>query len=80
MARRNVTGKASKQFGRHTKKGVVKCPDCGSTYPVYRMHSQLVKKARGHYSEGHIKDLYCFVCKEVTKHRELSKDDIKYNY
>lgn len=80
MARRNVKGKDSKQFGRHTKKGVVQCPECKTTYPVYRMFSQLIKKPKGHYSEGHIKDLYCYVCQEVTKHRELSKEEIKYNY
>ena len=80
MARRNVTGKASKMYGKHMKKGIVECPQCGSRYPVYRMHSKLTRKPKGYYKEGHIKDLYCFKCKEITKHRELSKEEVKYNY
>lgn len=80
MARRNVTGKGAKMFGKTTVKGVTECPDCGTKFPIYRSSKKLVKKPKKYYAEGHVKDLYCFRCKKVTKHRELSKHESKYNY
>lgn len=80
MARRNVRGKAGLQFGRRTKKGVVECPECGSKFPVYRMSQRVAGKPKGYYKEGHKKDLYCYVCKRVTKHTELPHERVEYDF
>jgi hypothetical protein len=40
------------------------CGVCGSRFFVPRSRAKLREK-------GHIKDIYCYVCKEVTKFTEL---------
>ena len=39
------------------------CPDCGTEIPLPRLHCAQRKK-------GHIKDLYCPVCKDIKEFRE----------
>ena len=41
------------------------CPQCGNITTIQRK----IGKAK---KVGHIKDLYCFVCKEVTKQFEIN--------
>ena len=56
-------------------KRVVVCPDCGTPYTVYRK-----AKRKRSLAEGHVKDLWCFVCKAEKKYVQLSSDDAKYHY
>lgn len=60
---------------RALSKAILKCPDCGNTYTVYRT----IKVTRS-YQPGHIKDLWCHICKGERKHIQLSSNDAKYNY
>ena len=46
----------------------LRCNDCGSKFPILRRKGWLKKN-------GHIKDLYCYVCKGYTKHTEGSGYD-----
>ena len=41
------------------------CPQCGNLTTIQRK----IGKAK---KVGHIKDLYCYVCKEVTKQYEIN--------
>lgn len=43
------------------------CPECGHVFPIWRR----IGRER---EFGHIKDLWCVVCKRVTKHREYRKE------
>jgi hypothetical protein len=47
----------------------LKCSDCGYIFPIYR-------KAHKNHKTGHIKHMYCHICKNVTVHIEMSKDEI----
>ena len=52
------------------------CLDCGDIFKIRRKRLQQRK-------EGHIKDLYCPICKAETRHYELKDKDIflwKYSY
>lgn len=44
------------------------CSDCGTIIPLPRNHGRMRKK-------GHIKDLYCPVCKVVKKCEEIMYKD-----
>ncbi len=39
------------------------CSKCGNVQTIWRLSSKLKK-------QGHIKDLYCYVCLKKTKHVE----------
>lgn len=39
-----------------------KCPVCGTVAPA--------TKTRHKTSKGHIKTMYCYVCKEITNHEQ----------
>ena len=39
------------------------CQECGSKASIMRLRHNLK-------TDGHIKDLYCFSCQNITKHRE----------
>ena len=41
------------------------CPKCGNITTIQRK----INKAK---KVGHIKDLYCYVCQEITKHFEIN--------
>lgn len=40
------------------------CEDCGGVMPLPRIHGKQRAK-------GHIKDVYCPICKEVKKFKEI---------
>jgi len=42
----------------------LQCPKCGEIITIWRRTGKQKKV-------GHIKDLYCYVCKEVTKQVEI---------
>jgi len=46
------------------------CVECKTMFPIARCRKQRKK--------GHIKDLYCFHCKKVTKHFEVRSVDFTY--
>jgi prophage antirepressor-like protein len=46
------------------------CPDCGS---IIRIPKQMTSRNRSRSVEGHIKDIWCHVCKTTTKHEQLSQ-------
>ena len=49
------------------------CTQCGTEFYIYRSKGRLREK-------GHIKDIWCYVCQEVTPHREekISKREAVY--
>lgn len=47
------------------------CLNCGNVFTIYRSYNY--KKV------GHIKDLWCYSCKKVTKHYEV-RDISKFMY
>lgn len=46
------------------------CPKCGNIQIIFR---KIVRRKK----YGHIKDLWCFKCKEVTKHIEICNEEIE---
>lgn len=48
----------------HYKISEYSCPDCGTIFPIPRKRG----KIRG---KGHIKDLWCPMCKGVKKFKEV---------
>ena len=42
---------------------ILKCQDCGSNFPIPRKTCQLREKE-------HIKDIWCYKCKHITKYIE----------
>jgi hypothetical protein len=44
----------------------LKCKCCETKFPIWR------KKHKNH-SKGHIKHMYCYVCKKDTEHIELDE-------
>lgn len=62
----------SKKMGRSTRnisQSYLYCPKCGNENHIQR-RKKLLK------SNGHIKDLWCHVCKETTKHVEKRQDQV----
>ena len=45
------------------QKRVFQCPVCGTKSPA--------TKAKGRTAPGHIKTMYCFVCRAVTDHIQI---------
>lgn len=43
------------------------CKECGSTTPLARY---------GYREKGHIKDIWCYQCKKITKHLEQRYDEL----
>ena len=46
------------------------CPKCGNIQIIFR---KVVRRKK----YGHIKDLWCFRCKKVTKHFEICNEEIE---
>jgi hypothetical protein len=51
----------------------LKCEVCGDIFPIFR-------KAWKNKESGHIKHLYCYKCKNITAHIELSPLDLYEKY
>lgn len=49
---------------------ILQCRVCGNVFFIWRKRSRL--RAR-----GHIKHLYCYVCKVDTAHFEIKEDSMK---
>ncbi len=50
------------------------CLECGNIFTIPR-------RRRKHRADGHIKDLWCPICKEVRKHYEIQNiDNFLYNH
>lgn len=77
MARENVRGRYQGVTKRACSRSVLKCPICLNASVIYR---SVRTKEKGHYQAGHIKDLWCHVCKAETKHIQLPASEAKYNY
>ncbi len=45
----------------------VRCPNCGHVWPIWRLKARRKKV-------GHVKHMYCPVCKEDTAHREIEEE------
>ena len=45
----------------------LRCGDCGAVFPIPR-------KKGARREQGHIKDLWCFRCKKITKFLENEND------
>lgn len=39
------------------------CQECGAVTPATKIH--------GRTQPGHLKDMYCYVCKEITLHIQI---------
>ena len=52
---------------RKMKQSECVCTICGHKFPIARSRKQRER--------GHIKDLYCIVCGEVTEHKEIRQCD-----
>ena len=48
------------------------CTKCGNIATIQRKNGSARKV-------GHVKDLYCYVCKEITKHYEVKDIDLFLN-
>ena len=46
----------------------LRCEECGELFPIPRM----MHKRR---EEGHIKDLWCYRCKKITKFKENTNNE-----
>lgn len=57
----------ARRMGKRTKETFLKCPECDNVVTIHRRRSKLKVK-------NHIKDLYCYKCKDTTKHIELKED------
>lgn len=57
---------------KHIKISDCVCQQCGSKFPIPR-----IKKQR---EKGHVKTLYCVVCKERTYHVEVREVDFVMNF
>jgi ssDNA-binding Zn-finger/Zn-ribbon topoisomerase 1 len=45
----------------------LQCENCGNVQTIHRKRSKMKEK-------NHLKHLYCFRCKETTKHLEVKED------
>lgn len=66
-------GKVATTAKKSYSMSVVECLECGHRYPLFR---QTVRQK----SEGHIKHVWCVICKDETAHTELPKRIAYYDF
>jgi ribosomal protein S27E len=62
--REAMGGGTVKNWAAHTQEKRVRCTECKNTTSIFRHPKD--KKAK-----GHIKHMYCYHCKRITKHIEV---------